>query len=103
MTFVFACDKVNNDILEYYLIEKNKTNDNGSLVYGNGPMKAAYGSFLEGLLVIYVNDLVADAAGERFNVSWTRVSPMVMSVYDNINRSFISGESDFPFRPGGLW
>jgi hypothetical protein len=26
-------------------------------------MKAAYGSFLEGLLVIYMDDLVADAAG----------------------------------------
>ena len=60
-------------------------------------MKAAYGSFLEGLLVIYMNDLVADAAAERFNVSWTRISPMVMSVHDNVNSTFMSGESDFHF------
>ena len=38
-------------------------------------MKAAYGSFMEGLLVIYCNDLVADASAARFNVSWDRTSP----------------------------
>ena len=45
-------------------------------------MKAAYGSFLEGLLVIYCNDVVADVSADKFNVSWTRVNPMVMSVCD---------------------
>ena len=67
------------------------------MVYGNGPMKAAYGSFLEGLLVIYMNDLVADAAAERFNVNWTRISPMVMSVHDDIAGTVLSGESSFYF------
>ena len=67
------------------------------MVYENGPMKAAYGSFLEGLLVIYMNDLVADAAAERFNVNWTRISPMVMSVHDDIAGTVLSGESSFYF------
>ena len=58
-------------------------------------MKAAYGSFLEGLLVIYMDDLVADAAGERYNVNWTRISPMVMSVHDDIDETYITREVIF--------
>ena len=77
--------------------QKNRTLDNGSLYYDYGFMKAAYGSFLEGLLVIYCNDLVADCAAERFNVSWERTSPMVMSVRDDNVRTVMSGESSFYF------
>lgn len=96
MTFTFANDKVNNGVLSYWLNQSNRT-VNGSLVYDVGPMKAAYGSFLEGLLVIYMDDLVADAAAERYNVTWSRISPMVMSVHDNILKTYISGECDFRF------
>lgn len=77
--------------------QKNRTLDNGSLYYDYGFMKAAYGSFLEGLLVIYCNDLVADCSALRFNVSWERTSPMVMSVRDDIVRTVMSGESSFYF------
>ena len=77
--------------------QKNRTSDNGSLYYDYGFMKAAYGSFLEGLDVIYCNDLVADCAAERFNVSWERTSPMVMSVRDDNVRTVMSGESSFYF------
>lgn len=96
MTFTFANDKVNNSVLSYWLNQSNRT-VNGSLVYDVGPMKAAYGSFLEGLLVIYMDDLVADVAAERYNVTWSRISPMVMSVHDNILKTYISGECDFRF------
>ena len=77
--------------------QKNRTLDNGSLYYDYGFMKAAYGSFLEGLLVIYCNDLVADCSALRFNVSWERTSPMVMSVRDDNVRTVMSGESSFYF------
>ena len=60
-------------------------------------MKAAYGSFMEGLLVIYCNDLVADASAARFNVTWDRTSAMVMSVQDDISRTILSGECSFNF------
>ncbi|MBR2556771.1 MAG: hypothetical protein IKE95_00145, partial [Methanobrevibacter sp.] len=95
MTFTFANTRIDNDILAYWLSQKNRTYDNGSLYYDNGFMKAAYGSFLEGLLIIYCNDLVADGAAERFNVSWERTSPMVMSVRDDNVRTIMSGESSF--------
>ena len=60
-------------------------------------MKAAYGSFLEGLLVIYCNDVVADVSADKFNISWTRVNPMVMSVCDSLEGYYLTGESDFNF------
>ena len=66
MTFTFANTKVDNNILQYWLSQKNRTDSNGTLYYNNGFMKAAFGSFLEGLLVVYCDDLVADVAAERF-------------------------------------
>lgn len=97
MTFTFANDRVDIEVLGYWLNQSNRTDSNGSLVFDVGPMKAAYGSFLEGLLVIYMDDLVADAAAERYNVTWNRISPMVMSVHDNILDTYMSGECDFRF------
>ena len=97
MTFTFANTRITDNILRYYLNQKDKTYKNGSLVYSNGFMKAAYGSFMEGLLVIYCNDLVADASAARFNVTWDRTSAMVMSVQDDISRTILSGECSFNF------
>lgn len=97
MTFTFANNRVDDSILRYWLNQKDKTYDNGSLVYSNGFMKAAYGGFIEGLLVIYWNDLVADISALRYNVTWERVSPMVMSVRDDFYQTVLSGESSFNF------
>ena len=96
LTFTFANDKVTDDVLSYWLGEKNRT-VNGSIYYEQGFMKAAFGSFIEGLDVIYCNDLCADIAAERFNVTWVRTSPMVMSVHDDIHGTVLSGESSFYF------
>ena len=38
----------------------------------------------------FSNDLCADIAGERFNVSWLRTSPMLMIVHDNFKKNFIN-------------
>ena len=56
-----------------------------------------YESFMERLLVIYCNDLVADASAARFNVTWDRTSPMVMSVRDEVYQTILSGECSFNF------
>jgi hypothetical protein len=85
------------EVMSYRLNEKNRTYDNGSLYYENGFMKAAYGSFIEGLDVIYCSDLCADIAAVRFNVTWERTSPMVMSVRDDLFGTVLSGEGSFYF------
>ncbi|MDO5815824.1 MAG: hypothetical protein Q4Q18_09305, partial [Methanobrevibacter sp.] len=97
LTFTFASDKVSDDVLSFWLNQKNRTCENGSLYYDNGFMKAAYGSFIEGLDVIYCSDLCADIAAERFNVSWERTGPMVMSVRDDMLGTVLSGECGFYF------
>ena len=40
---------------------------------------------------------MADLVSSRYNASWERVSPMVMSVRDDHGRLVMSGESDFYF------
>ena len=97
LTFTFITNKINNSVLRYWVDEKNKTYSNGNLVYSDGFMKAAYGSFLNGLLVIYGIDLVADAVATLYNVNWTRTTPIAMSVSDSIGTTYLSGESDFRF------
>ena len=96
LTFTFASDKVSDDVLGFWLGEKNRT-VNGSLYYDVGFMKAAFGGFIECLDVIYCSDLCADVAAERFNVTWVRTSPMVMSVRDDMLGTVMSGESSFYF------
>lgn len=57
-------------------------------------MKAAYGTFLTPLLVIYENDCVADGSASNFNVTWERISPVCVSLCNDYNSLYITGESD---------
>lgn len=97
LTFTFISKKVDDNILNYWLDEKNKTYSNGSLIYENGYMKAAYGSFLNGLLVFYCLDKVADVAGNLFNVTWNRSTPIAIGVWDNHYETTLSGQCNFRF------
>ncbi|OPX60916.1 MAG: hypothetical protein A4E25_00129 [Methanobacterium sp. PtaB.Bin024] len=55
-------------------------------------MKAAYGTFLEALLVIYCHDMVADVAAYKYNVTWSRTTPIVVSGVDDATSTYITGE-----------
>ncbi len=90
-SFAIVTTKVTDDILRYWLDEGNKTDGNGNLLYTNGS-KAAYGTFLEALLVIYCHDMVADAAAYKYNVTWSRTTPIVVSVCDDTTSTYITGE-----------
>lgn len=89
MTFTFANARIDDNILRYWLNQKDNFTEDF--------MKASYGSFIEGLIVIYCNDLVADVSALRFNVTWNRTSPMVMSVRDDLYYTILSGECNFHF------
>ncbi|NYB52465.1 MAG: right-handed parallel beta-helix repeat-containing protein, partial [Methanobacteriaceae archaeon] len=77
-SFAIVTTKVTDEMLRYWLDEKDRTNANGTLLYPEGPMKAAYGTFLESLLVIKCHDIVADAAANKYNVTWSRTTPIVV-------------------------
>ncbi|MBR4448187.1 chitobiase/beta-hexosaminidase C-terminal domain-containing protein [Methanobrevibacter sp.] len=85
-SFAVVKGNVSDDILRYWLNQKEN--------YEPGLMKAAYGTFLTSLLVIYENDRVADEAAEKYNVTWSRISPVCVSLCNDYNCLYITGESD---------
>lgn len=85
-SFAVANANVTNDDLRYWL-SLNST-------FPVGLMKASYGTFLTSLLVIYEHDRIADLSAERFNVDWKRVAPVCVSLCNDYNCLYITGESD---------
>lgn len=85
-SFAFVTLNVSNSKLKYWL-------DYGELLSA-GEMKAAYGSFLSALLVIYEHDKLADKFANYYNVTWNRVSPVVFSMCNDYRSVYITGESD---------
>ena len=57
-------------------------------------MKAAYGTFLTGLLVEYCHDQVADEAASDFNVTWSRTSLIIVSAGDDAYQTYVTLECD---------
>jgi len=53
-------------------------------------MKAAYGTFLTSLLMIKCHDMVADAAASKYNVTWSRTTPIAVSCCDNTASTYIT-------------
>ncbi|BDZ72111.1 right-handed parallel beta-helix repeat-containing protein [Methanobacterium petrolearium] len=102
-SFAIATTRVSDDILRYWLNQKDNynlttnytyTEGNMTYLFGQGPMKAAYGTFLTSLLVEYCHDKTADAAASKYNVTWSRTVPVVVSVVDDANVCYVTGESD---------
>lgn len=85
-SFCLATSQITSEVLSFWL---NKSND-----YEPGLMKAAYGTFLTDLIVMYELDCVACLAGEAFNVTWLRSSPAAFSLCNDFNSLYITGESD---------
>ena len=86
-----------NKCLRYRLEQENKTDSNGNLLYPDGPMRAAYGTFLSSLLMIKSHDMVADQAAAQYNVTWSRTTPIVVSVYDDAYSTILTLECDHRF------
>ncbi|BAZ98151.1 pseudomurein-binding repeat-containing protein [Methanothermobacter sp. EMTCatA1] len=82
ITYTLATGKITNQTLQKWL---NRT-------YEPGPLKAAYGTFLTGLEVIYLHDLIAEEAATRYNVTWTRTMPVMVSAGDHAPGTWISLE-----------
>lgn len=84
-SFAIVTAKFTDNILRHWLDKKS--------LYLAGPMKAAYGTFLASLLMIKCHDMVADQAASKFNVTWTRATPAVVSCLDDATSTYL-GEMD---------
>mgnify|MGYP001241457448 FL=1 len=96
-SFAIVTTKVTDEILQYWLDQKDKTDSNGTLLYANGPMKAAYGTFLTSLMMIKCHDMIADQAAVQYNIIWARTTPIVVSVFDDAYRTVMTLECDHRF------
>lgn len=85
-SFAVVKSNLTSNDLRYWLNQKG--------LYEPGLMKAAYGTFLTPLIVIYENDRVADESSNKFNVTWSRISPVCVSLCNDYNSLYITGESD---------
>lgn len=85
-SFAVVKNNLTSNDLRYWLDQKE--------LYAPGLMKAAYGTFLTPLIVIYENDRVADEFATEFNVTWSRISPACVSLCNDYNSLYITGESD---------
>jgi hypothetical protein len=85
-SYAIAMTNISNEILSYWVSQKDRFNF--------GAMKAAYGTFLTALLVIYEHDRIADQAASNFNVSWSRTTPVIVSMNNEVEKAYITGEMD---------
>lgn len=88
-SFAIATTEVTDETLQHWLNKRS--------LYPAGPMKAAYGTFLTSLLMIKCHDMVADAAASKFNVTWSRTTPIVVSVCDDAYEGYMTLECDHRF------
>ncbi|WP_054835024.1 hypothetical protein [Methanobrevibacter arboriphilus] len=85
-SYAVAMTNISSEILSYWVSQKDSFNF--------GAMKAAYGTFLTALLVIYEHDRIADQAANAFNVSWSRTTPIMVSMNNEVEKAYITGEMD---------
>ncbi|MCK9151842.1 right-handed parallel beta-helix repeat-containing protein [Methanobacterium alcaliphilum] len=93
-SFAIATTRVTDEIAQYWASQKNATYNNGTLLYPAGSMKAAYGTFFTALMLIYCHDTLADTAATEFNVTWSRTHPVVVSLGDDANQTYLTLECD---------
>lgn len=71
-SFAITNTKITEDIIEYWLGQKDQTDNNGTLIYPEGPKKAAYGTFMTALTTLWLSDKLADEMASVLNVTWDR-------------------------------
>jgi len=85
-SFAIATTKVTDTIVQDWLKKASS--------YPAGAMRAAYGTFLASLLLIKAHDMVADQAAAEFNVSWSRTTPIMVSVVDDAYETVLTLQCD---------
>jgi len=85
-SFAIATTEVTSDIFNYWLSQ--------STLYQGTSLEGAYTTFLTALMVEYTHDQIADNITNQCNVTWTRTSPIIVSVCDSPNETYLTLECD---------
>ena len=86
-SFAIATTKVTNTVLQYWLEQYSNYQTSGA-------MNVTYNTFLTTLLVEYVYDKIADNISSDYNVTWSRTSPIIVSVGDEVYETYLTLECD---------
>jgi len=86
-SFAIATTDVTNNIVQYWL--NQESNYPSSTTMG-----AAYNALLLSLLVEYTHDELADAIAPEYNVTWSRTSPIIVSVGEDSTGTYLTLDCD---------
>ena len=86
-SFAIATTDVTTDIAQYWL-------NQGPNYQSSATMSVAYNTFLTSLLVEYTHDQIADAIAPEYNVTWSRTSPIVVSVGEDATGTYLTLDCD---------
>ncbi|WP_192962208.1 hypothetical protein [Methanothermobacter thermautotrophicus] len=88
VSYTVATTKISDNLLREWLTRKPQT---------PGTIKAAYGTTLAALEMIYLHDKLADEIAK--NITWTRTKPIIVSVADTPKDTFMIPGRRLPDRP----
>ena len=82
-SYAFSNKKISDENLDYWLDKKNN--------FAVGYLKASYGTFLNGLGVLWLSDKFATTLSDSYSISWTRNDYFtIMSGVENGYKSYIN-------------
>ena len=90
VSYTVATTKISDNLLREWLTRKPQT---------PGTIKAAYGTTLAALEMIYLHDKLADEIAKNTNITWTRTKPIIVSVADTPKDTFMIPGRRLPDRP----
>ena len=86
-SFALVTTDVTNNVVQYWL--------NQSSNYQSDPaLNAAYNAFLTSLMLVYLHDQIADNLSSVYNVTWSRTSPIVVSVGEDATGTYLTLDCD---------
>ncbi|MDP3623045.1 MAG: chitobiase/beta-hexosaminidase C-terminal domain-containing protein, partial [Methanobacteriaceae archaeon] len=86
-SFAIATTDVTNDVLGYWL-------DQYSNYQNSSVMSNVHGTFLTALMVEYLHDQNANNMANQYNVTWSRTSPIIVSVGESAYETYLTLECD---------
>ncbi len=86
-SFAIATTAVNDDVFQYWW-------DQYSSYQTGDAMNVAYNTFMTAFMVEYLHDKVANNITSSLNVTWSRTSPIIVSVSEDPHQIYVTLECD---------
>ena len=101
-SFAIATTDVTNSVAQYWV-------NQASNYQSSAAMNAAYNAFLASLMVEYIHDQIADSITSQYNVTWSRTSPIIVSMGEDTSTMYLTLDCDHSMgmtvvgTPANMW